>query len=81
MADPLIKIVASDKVVEIKASIGKMMFANFLSGMAWGLGTVVGATVIVTLLIFIVGQLNTAPLIGGYISNILNNIPSTPPTR
>lgn len=77
----MIKIVASDKVVEIKASIGKMMFSNFLSGIAWGFGTVVGATFVVTLLIFIVSKLNTAPIIGGYISHVLNNIPSTPPTR
>lgn len=74
MPEQLIKIVASDKVVEIKASIGKMMVSSFLSGMAWGLGTVVGASFILTILIFFLSQLDTAPLVGHYISDILNYI-------
>lgn len=76
MPEQMIKIVASDKVVEIKASIGKMMFSNFLSGIAWGFGTVVGATFVVTILIFLFSKLNTAPIIGSYISHIINSIPS-----
>lgn len=74
MKEPLIKIVAADKIVEIKASIGRMMFANFLSGMAWGLGTVIGATFVLAFLIFVLSQLNTVPLIGNYIADILNYI-------
>lgn len=81
MSEQLIKIVASDKVVEIKASVGKMMFANFLSGIAWGFGTVVGATVVVTLIIFLFSQLNTAPIIGDYISQIMNYIQPSPISR
>lgn len=77
MPEQLIKIVASGKVVEIKASIGKMVFANFLSGMAWGLGTVIGATFVLAFLLFILSQLDTAPLIGDYISDILNYVQNT----
>ena len=77
MPEQLIKIVASGKMVEIKASIGKMVFANFLSGMAWGLGTVIGATFVLAFLLFILSQLDTAPLIGDYISDILNYVQNT----
>ncbi len=77
MPEQLIKIVASGKMVEIKASIGKMVFANFLSGMAWGLGTVIGATFVLAFLLFILSQLDTVPLIGDYISDILNYVQNT----
>ena len=81
MAEPIIKIVAEGKEVQIKTSTRGLMFNNFLSGIAWGLGTVVGATFVVALIVFLFSKLNTAPIIGGYISHIMNNIPSTPPTR
>lgn len=76
MAEPLIKIVASGKVVEIKASATRLMFNNFLSGLAWGFGTIVGATVVFALVVFALSQLNTAPLIGSYVSSILDYIKS-----
>ncbi len=76
MAEPLIKIVASDKVVEIKASATRLMFNNFLSGLAWGFGTIVGATVVFALVIFLLSQLNTAPVIGYYVSSIIDYIQS-----
>jgi hypothetical protein len=81
MGEPIIKIVGENKVIEIKTSARGLMFNNFLSGIAWGFGTVVGATVVFTLLVFLISKLNTAPIIGGYISHIMNNIPSTPPSR
>lgn len=77
----LIKIIASDKVVEIRASATKMMFNSFLSGIAWGFGTVFGATILVSILIILLGLLNTAPIIGHYIATIINYIQSYTPNR
>ncbi len=76
MNDQLIKIVAegSEKGIEIKANLGKMIMNSFFSGLAWGLGTVIGATVIVALLVFIASKLNTAPIVGDYISEIIKQI-------
>lgn len=74
MSKELIKIEAEGKSVEIRVSPINMMFNSLLSGIAWGVGSVLGATVIFALIIFIVGQLNTAPVIGHYISEILDYI-------
>lgn len=70
----LIKIQAEGKEVELKVSTGQMVFNNFLSGLAWGFGTVIGATFVVALLFYLLGQLNTAPVIGSYINDILNHV-------
>jgi hypothetical protein len=45
---------------------------NFLGGLAWGLGTVLGATVIVGILVWILGQVGAIPLLGESVSNTIN---------
>jgi hypothetical protein len=70
----LIKIEAEKDIVHIEYSPLKMAFNSFWSGLAWGVGSVLGATVVVTLLFFLVSQLDTAPIIGQYISNIIDYI-------
>lgn len=81
MSKELIKIVAGDKVVEIKASATRMMFNSFLSGVAWGFGSVFGASILVSILFLFLGSLDTAPIIGEYIANIINYIQSYTPNR
>ena len=78
MARDLIKIEAGGKKVELKVSTTQMVFNNFLSGLAWGVGSVLGATVVVASLIYFLSQLNTAPLIGHFISHILETIKTVP---
>ncbi|MDP2671411.1 MAG: DUF5665 domain-containing protein [bacterium] len=78
MEKNLIKIEAEKDIVKIQYSPFQMAFNSFLSGLAWGVGSVLGATVIVTLIVFFVSKLDTAPIIGGYISNIIDSISSTP---
>lgn len=70
----LIKIEAEKDTVHIEYSPIKMAFNSLLSGLAWGVGSVIGATVVVAFLVFLIGQLDTAPIIGKYISNIIDYI-------
>ncbi|MEX0621623.1 MAG: DUF5665 domain-containing protein [Candidatus Woykebacteria bacterium] len=58
----------------VHISTGKMVLNNFLGGLAWGFGTVLGATVVVGLGIFVLSKLNTVPILGEFISNILREI-------
>ncbi|MDP2720400.1 MAG: DUF5665 domain-containing protein [bacterium] len=60
----------------IHISTWKVILNNFLGGLAWGLGTVLGATVIVAVLIILVSKLHSIPFIGDFIGNILQSIPS-----
>lgn len=50
------------------------MLANFLGGLAWGLGTVIGASVVVALLLWILQIVNIVPFIGDFVSGILDAV-------
>lgn len=51
---------------------GEIMLANFLGGLAWGFGTVIGATVVVALLLWILQVVNIVPFIGNFVSGIVD---------
>ena len=51
-----------------------LFLANFLGGLAWGLGSVLGATLIVATMLFILNALGGLPLIGGYITDMAEAI-------
>lgn len=53
-----------------------IMAANFLGGLAWGLGSVIGATVVVALLIWILSIVNFIPIIGNFTAEIVNIVTS-----
>lgn len=53
----------------------KRMFAlNFLRGVAVGLGSVVGATLLAGLIVWVLSLFDTIPLIGPAFENIKNSI-------
>jgi hypothetical protein len=55
---------------------------NFLGGCAWGLGSVLGATIVVGIVFWLLGQLGALPIIGESITNTINqsieNIDTSP---
>jgi len=59
---------------KVHLSPGRLMRNNFLGGLAWGFGTVLGATIVVALVLIILGKLNTVPYIGDFIGRILEQI-------
>ena len=58
----------------IHISTWKMILNNFLGGLSWGLGTVLGATVVVGLIILILSKLNSVPVIGDFFSSVLRSL-------
>ena len=58
----------------IHLSLGKILFNNFLGGLAWGFGTVLGATIVVAVVLFLISKLDTVPFIGDFISRVLHEI-------
>lgn len=54
----------------------QVMLANFLGGLAWGFGTVVGATLVVALLLGLLKILGFVPFLGDLVSQISSNIES-----
>ena len=61
-------------------SARKTMFNNFIGGLAWGLGTIIGATVVITLVIILFTNLGGLPIIGDFFSGLANQIQPTPNT-
>lgn len=55
-----------------------LMLANFLGGIAWGFGGVIGATLVVALVLFLLNWLDSLPWIGSFVSDLYNTI-SNPP--
>ena len=66
---------------KIHLSTGKMIVNNFLGGLAWGFGTVLGATIVAALVLFILSKLDTVPVIGDFISRILDQVNTRQPLR
>lgn len=60
--------------MRVYISTAKVLLNNFLGGLAWGFGTVLGATVVVALVLFMLSKLDTVPIIGDFINNILEEI-------
>ncbi len=49
---------------QIYKSRSTLVIDNFVSGIAWGLGTVIGASLIIALIVLVLTQLQAVPLIG-----------------
>ena len=67
----------NNRYLRIHNSIPRMMAYTFLRGLAMGLGTVVGATILVSMLAFALAQINFIPIIGEWASQIAEQIQSS----
>lgn len=54
-----------------RLSRGKIMLNNFLGGIAWALGSVIGLAILFTILGLIVHYVNLIPYIGNFIAEII----------
>ncbi len=52
----------------------EMMFNNFLGGITWALGATLGLSIIIFLVGFLAKNVNVVPFIGEFISNILSYV-------
>lgn len=48
----------------------RMIFDNFIGGIAWALGATVGLAIVFTLLSVILKNVNLIPVIGGFVSQV-----------
>lgn len=60
--------------VEIMNNPKRMVYYNFLYGLARGLGTAIGLTFLAAVLVYTLRQIVDLPLIGEYIANLLDII-------
>ena len=62
-----------------KLSKKEIILNNFLGGIAWALGATVGIGLVFSLLAFVAHQINFVPIVGTFVSDIINFILRTNP--
>jgi len=62
------------RFARIQSSIWTALWAYFLQGVAFGLGSFLGATIVVYLLVVALGQLEFIPIIGDWASELIAEI-------
>ena len=65
---------SSHKLMTDYGSTRRQLFMQFMKGAAFGLGSVIGATVFVSLIIYLLSQVAFLPIIGEWIKVILDEI-------
>ena len=64
------------KLMQIYANRWRMMWVNFLRGLAFGLGSVLGATILVYVTVQILAQIEFIPILGDWAAQIIGEIES-----
>lgn len=62
------------RFVRMYNSVWRMIGFQFLRGLAFGLGSVIGATLLVSMLVYWMSQLEFLPYVGEWVTRLLNQI-------
>ena len=69
-----IKSLNNNNIFKIYNSTKKILFISFLKGLASGLGWIIGATILVSLLTYILSQIEFIPILGDLVSQLIEEI-------
>ena len=59
---------------KMNSSLSKTIFFSLVRGLSFGLGSVIGATILVYLLILFLSQIEFIPIIGGWAARLIEQI-------
>lgn len=59
------------KLIRTYNSIPRLLWFHLLKGVAFGLGSVLGATVVLSWLVYVLSQIEFIPVLGDWISEII----------
>ncbi|MEM0976410.1 MAG: DUF5665 domain-containing protein [Pseudomonadota bacterium] len=68
--DDTLKKLGSTRFIAMHNSIWQLLWINFLKGVAVGLGTVVGATVVLSIIIYLLSQMDFIPVLGEWATRL-----------
>jgi hypothetical protein len=66
--------IVAHRIVRIHDSIIKVILFQFMRGLAFGLGTVIGASILVSILVGVLAQIEFVPLLGDWAVRIIEQI-------
>ena len=69
-----IKSLNDNNILKIYNSTKKILFISFLKGLASGLGWIIGATILVSLLTYILSQIEFIPILGDIVAQLIQEI-------
>ena len=69
-----LKSLNNNNLFKIYNSTKKILFISFLKGLASGLGWIIGATILVSLLTYILSQIEFIPILGDIVSQLIQEI-------
>ena len=69
-----IKSLNNNNLFKIYNSTKKILFVSFLKGLASGLGWIIGATILVSILTFSLSQIQFIPILGEWVSKLITEI-------
>ena len=69
-----IKSLNNNNIFKIYNSTKKILFVSFIKGLASGLGWIIGATILVSLLTYILSQIEFIPILGDIVSQLIQEI-------
>lgn len=60
-----------EPIEKINRPLPKMLWQNFLGGIAWSLGVTIGLTIILAILGFMLSKINLVPIVGDFASGVV----------
>ncbi|MBL4751902.1 MAG: hypothetical protein JKX71_15225 [Amylibacter sp.] len=64
----------SHRFIRMHNSLSKLIWFNFMRGLAFGLGSVIGATLLVSVLVYLLRGIDFIPIIGDWATEVLSII-------
>ena len=61
-------------LIKMNSSVSKTIFFSLVRGLSFGLGSVIGATILVYLLILFLSQIEFIPIIGEWAARLIEQI-------
>lgn len=69
-----VETLVAHRFVRIHNSTPRLIWFQFLRGLAFGFGTVVGASLLVSVVVLVLSQIELVPVLGGFATQVIEEI-------
>jgi len=76
-----IKNIKSMEVIKVFRHPWKFLWFSFLKGIMVGFGSVLGATVFLSIFVYLLAQISLVPFVGDFVESVMNEIETGAPTK
>ena len=59
---------------KVNRSKKEIFINNFIGGVAWGLGSIIGFTIIFAIIGYLISKVDFVPIMGGFVQDVVNNV-------